>query len=250
MLYLSTNCSECFMTYIKNISRIWELVHLKCLFLTIQSRFHNMVLRTKVKTNFVFPYNTYNRGDASRSCTQFKLTNIQLASPLYVSYCVFIFLAFHVKNGKSLRCESNPYFKYTGKVTTYPKKDTFICWQEQILTFFDISNKWAVVFVQRHQANPCFICKELLLRQAPWEPLTLLSKMQHPQHSGYNVLLCQLTYASSSALLSVVGVVENFLKTQIFSAILHHVTLIRGSILFLFSCGTLLTGKLRWKWRK
>lgn len=205
----------------------------KCLFLTIQSKFHNSIKNESQTKQISYVCITcITERVASRSCAR-------LSSPVS-SWCVFPFLVFHVKNGKSLRCERQSLLHIYRQATTYPKKDAFICCQEQILTFFDISKKLAVMCVQRHQANPCFVCKELLLRQAPWEPPTLLSRMQRLQHGGHNMLLCQVTYASSSALLSVVGVVDNFLKTQISPAILHHVTVIRGTVLFLFSCGKLL----------
>lgn len=57
----------------------------------------------------------------------------------------------------------------------------------------------------------------------------------------YNTFLCHLTYDISSALISLVGVVCNFLKAQNLSDSLHHITLISGNIfLLLFNCEKLL----------
>lgn len=63
---------------------------------------------------------------------------------------------------KPWRCERQPFLQIHRQVTTYPKKDPLICFQEKILTSFGVSNKLVMICFQRHQMKPYFICKELL----------------------------------------------------------------------------------------
>lgn len=69
----------------------------------------------------------------------------------YISYCVFTFLAFYVRNVKPLEIGELT-LQISMPVILYPKKDTFFClFQEQILPCFEDCTKSVITCAQRHQ---------------------------------------------------------------------------------------------------